>query len=474
MKKLLLLISIVYFALATNGQNAIPNGDFETWNSGTYDYPENYPFTSNTDVFYRYQLPFNLVKTTDAHHGTYAVKITSLATSSDSAMGYFLNIDPNDGDPFSWTGGMPYTETPAGIRGYYKYNVASTDSAFMIVVFSKLGSNIGSYFFKMGGIHTTYSLFDFTFNPPLPTSPDSVILAFTSSDIMLYESGAPGSELFIDSVSFTGVISQPALMNGDFELWQSQTLNIPANWYAMSDYGNGINLTTDAAAGDYAIELTTTLGNSYNNPVARSGIISTGYYENTCNCMRGGYPFSNQVDTLAFWYKYTPSANDSAQIGLNFKLNGSSFWWAGKNLPASASYQYIEIPFDTWLTADTVIVQVQSSEWDDTLLSFIGSNLIIDEIHFKSNPLTTFMFNYENNDEITIFPNPSNGKFFVQGLMPDVQRLDIYNVLAEKVFSASYLQQSTSEIDLSTIPKGFYFVKISYKEKTYTKRIVIQ
>src|SRR5437588_6154590 len=47
-----------------------------------------------------------------------------------------------------------------------------------------------------------------------------------------------GSMLLIDSVSFTGVSSQPVNFNGDFENWTSQTLIKATNWYANGGGGD--------------------------------------------------------------------------------------------------------------------------------------------------------------------------------------------------------------------------------------------
>jgi len=482
MKKHLLLLSLVCIAITAHGQNSIPNGNFETWTSGTFDYPQNYPFTSNTDEFFQYHLPFNVTKITDAYHGTYAVQLTTNASATDTAFAFLLNKNPNTNNgPNTWTGGMPYNQKPKGIRGYYKYNVATADSATILVAFSKAGSNIRTYFLTIGGIHNTYTLFNLTFKPALTVTPDSVIFAAISCKLLNGQQphGPAGSTLKLDSVSFTGVSSQPALMNGDFESWQSQTYNNPANWYVQSDNGNGFNRTTDAVKGNYAIELKTFPGNVNNHPAAQPTQISNGFYPKNCNqCYQmGGYPYSHQTDTLAFYYKYTPAnASDSAWVSCSFKKNGINIWFIGKGLHATASYQYVEIPFNIFgQTPDTAITSIQSSSWNDTSLSYVGADLKIDEIHFKSQPLTTSIFNYENDNTIHIFPNPSNGKIQIQCSGLNVQSLEIYNMLAEKVYSTTkILQQILNEIDLSRLQKGIYFVKFYNEEKIYTKKIIIQ
>jgi Secretion system C-terminal sorting domain len=481
MKKNLLLLSLVSIATANFGQTpSLPNGNFEQWTSVTADLPQNYTNSSNSTNFFFFGLPLNVTKTTDAYHGVSAVQVTTNASATDTAFGYFINANP-DKDPALWTGGVPYNQKPKGIRGYFKYNVATADSGTVIVAFSKAGVNVGTYMIPVGGIHNTYTLFNYTFNPALAVTPDSVVFGALSCklDNNSQPHGIAGSTLKIDSVSFTGVTSQPALMNGDFEAWQSTTYNLPDTWNLQTSMGEGFSRTTDAKDGTYAIELTTVLGSNNNNvPVARSGYISTGYYPNNCaaNCdEQGGFPFTKQKDTLAFYYKYVPKGNDSAIVFLNFKKQGIIIGNAYAFLHSAATYTYKEITFNNGQVPDSVIVEIMSSSWDDTLTSFVGTSLKIDEMHFKSQRLTTSIFSYKNDGEITIFPNPSNGKIQIKGLAADVQSLEIYNLVGEKIAAFTNIkQQIANEIDLTGSAPGIYFVKIYNGEKIYSKKFVIQ
>ncbi len=390
-KKYLLILSLIIFRFLTtiNGQTHIPNGNFENWSSVTYDNPQNYPYTSNNDAYMR-GTAFNLVKSTDAYHGTYAIQISTVVSNNGPAIGYFLNANPNNGDPSTWTGGIPYNQSPTGLRGYFKYNVASADSATIILIFRKSGSAIGSYYYKIGGLHTTYTLFDINFSQLLPQTPDSVIFGFVSSDVFSGGNGVVGSTLLVDSISFKGVNNQPALFDGDFENWQqSQTPYTLINWNSNSNYNSdGVIRTTDALFGNYAVEIKTYLGQRNNQPSAQSGQISNGYYPQNCNgnCNeQGGIPFSNKIDTFAFYYKYVPANPlDFGSINLTFKKNGNQFDGRYIQLQATSGYQYMEIPFNLWQTPDTVIIDMQSSNWNDTLVSFVGASLKIDKIHFKT------------------------------------------------------------------------------------------
>jgi len=481
MKKHLLLLSLAFLTITGFGQSSIPNGDFETWNSATYNYPKGYLYSSNSDNFFSYNLPFNVTKTTDAYHGTYAVQVSSAANAKDTAFGYFLNANPNSNNgPSSWTGGMAYSQKPLGIRGYYKYNT-TVASATIIIVFSKAGVNIGTYAYLIGGVQNSYKLFHFTFTPPLSQTPDSVIFAAASNNVMGQQTSAiAGCTLKIDSVSFTGVTAQPDSMNGDFETWESQNIETPVSWYVESSNGTGFNRTTDAAKGNYAIELKTYLGNQNNHAAAQSVDLATGFYSKNCNqCVeQGGYPFSNQVDTLAFYYKYTPSGNDSAMVNLNFKKNGSSFQWAGAFLHSTVTtgtYIYKEIPFNTGQAPDTVIIDILSSAWQDTLFSFIGSDLKIDEVHFKSQSHTGIL-NYKDNKTINIFPNPASEIITIENTnaLEQTYLVSIENVQGQEVLRKKINFAETHSIDIRSLSNGVYMVTIKSKDLIKYQKLIIQ
>jgi hypothetical protein len=517
-KKLLLLFSVCGLSVVTSiaQTNPIPNGNFESWTSSNFNTPQNFIESSNSQAF-SVGLPFNVIKTTDKYQGSYAIQLTTETAGSDTLFAYIVN-DTADGDPNDWHGGFPYTQTPTGVQGYYKSNIPVGDSALFIVAFSNAGTNIGTYIVKFAGTQASYTTFSLTFSPALPSAPDSVMIAITSSNVFA-NTAVNGSTITLDNISFTGVGSQPALFDGNFENWQNTIVNKPNDWFLQNDGGSstsgGAYKTTDAYKGSYAIELITYEGDNDGSPVSRAGVISTGWYPNCdSNCTeQGGYPFSNQVDTLAFYYKYVPVNSDSAQVSLNFKKNDTSITFGVKTLYASASYQYVEVPFIIGQTPDTVIVNIRStSAWDDTLLSFVGSNLKIDNIHFKSqnvththsptacsvvvgtqtysisgtytNTLTGINGGYDslvtthltvpttgcttgiatNNAEadITIYPNPVSTIATIEIGSPinlkgaELVIVDVYGKTSKRVSITSY----TTTFDRSDLASGVYFYKL--------------
>ncbi|MGE0078710.1 MAG: two-component regulator propeller domain-containing protein [Bacteroidales bacterium] len=775
MKKHCLMLFFMAASAIAFGQNAIPNGNFETWNTGTYSHPANYPYSSNNEnawIFIENSVPFNLIKSTDPYHGSYAVQLSTQVVGTDTVFGYFINGQPNSDDFNSWSGGLPYSQQPTGIKGYYKYNVATDDSATILLVFSKKGRNLGSYIYNVGGVHTSYTPFNFTLDPPLierglanndvraivndsegnfwfgtngggvskysvsgwttytttdglvndtihsimiddlgnkwfstpkgvskyndtiwvtytttdglanndvygmhksnnkiwfgtngsgvsrfdgsnwttftksdglvndtvrpirkdsqgniwfgtvggvsmfdgtnwtnyttneglanndvrhiqidasnniwfatngggvsifngatwstlttsdglasnfvnkilidpngtkwfgtlggglskfdgtnwttyttanglasdsirsvsltqsnvkffgtpqgisklegttwttiskitSTTPDSVIFAAASSNVKNDKEGLPGSTLLLDSVSLVGVDSQPSWLNGDFESWEDVTTNLLDGWYTESQNGDGVYKTTDKVSGDYAVELVTYLGDKDGHPIARAGVIRTGYYprncEDDCNEM-GGYPYSIQKDTLTFYYKYSPESNDSANVSLSFKKSGTIFQRIGLSLHTASTFQHAELPFDLSQAPDSVIIDIQSSDWQDSLISFIGSRLIIDEIQFKSQPLPNSIIPPINNPERTfsIFPNPASKtiNINIKGRIERDTEYNIYNTTGSLIKSGK-INRNIQEIPVNDLENGIYLFSIKSRSAVASSKLII-
>ncbi|MHB9055910.1 MAG: T9SS type A sorting domain-containing protein [Paludibacteraceae bacterium] len=466
MKKIILLI-VLSFAITLHAQNSIPNSSFEQWTSSTYSYPTYYDFNSNKDEMGIY----NINKTV-GYTGNYGVELKTVMTNKPQ-MAYLLNFQPpgQDPNPLIWHGGVPYSLIPTGFKGYYKYNVASGDQGMAIIVFSKNGANIGTYYYNLGGLHSDYTPFNFTFSPVLSQTPDSVIVAFASSD---FATRTAGSILVVDNISFTGAASQPTQMNGDFEQWTDVTIENPSNWYNDNQNFQVLKKTTDSYTGQYALELTTYLGEQDGQPAPVSAQAITGYYGNNCNgnCYPlGGFPFSNQSDVLEFYYKYIPSGTDQANVGIYFKKKNSGLdgWYAGANLPAATQYTFMSVPFNLSFVPDSVIIQIQSSfgNGGTTLtMANIGSTLKIDDINFRS------VINGSKEvkqTSLSIYPNPAKNYFNIDRTL-EITRVTITDLRGAIIYRADNF---SGKVDVSNLITGIYLVRLESKNRHRIEKLII-
>jgi hypothetical protein len=394
MKKHLFTVIAILASLVLSSQS-IPNGGFEAWNTTSYENPLNYQ-TSNLGNDNGVQSPVNAVKTTDAYHGNYAIKLTTTLSTNgaDTSFAYFANGDPGKTPP---GGGFAFNQLATGIRFHYKSNIMPNDSSLIIVMFKKAGVSIGNYIYAISATHTTYTLFSKTFSPALPMAPDSVVIGMASS----YPFGSnpqpiPGNMLQVDSISFTGVSSQPADLNGDLELWQTISNSQIFGWDINGQNQGGNYRTTDAYSGTYALELQTQTP-SFGGGGVSAAFATSGRFTNN-GPPRFGYPYNKQIDTLVFFYKYLPAdPNDSAHIDLVFSVNGVNNYGLQKYMHVSGGYQMVQIPFNVPTAPDTLLINLASSTYSTYPIpaSYIGSDLKIDNMYLKSQKIPVANFNMQ-------------------------------------------------------------------------------
>lgn len=91
-------------------------------------------------------------------------------------------------------------------------------------------------------------------------------------------------------------------------------------------------------------------------------------------------------------------------------------------------------------------------------------------------PLPLSSVTVNNNKEFNIYPNPTSGKITICS-KGNISSIVVRNILGgivfKKVFSVpESIQTEISEINISSQPKGFYFITIDDGVKTYTKKII--
>lgn len=474
MNKLIYLGILLSLSFGLFAQTSVPNGDLENWTTVTYQNPSGFPFTQNDEMARGGGSTFNITKTTDKNSGTYALQLETIKVGPDTLSAYVVNGQPTSDNPTTWKGSQPITGTPTGLTGFYKYNQATTDSVIVIVTFSKANAQIGMYMGRFGGLKSSYTTFNIPFTPALSMAPDSVTIAFSSSD-EFKGIKTVGAVAKIDDISFTGIATQPTWLDGGFESWNTKNIDNAIDWY--SEDGNVVK-STDKATGSYSAQLTTTLGSNKNNvPLARSARLSNGYYIDGCgeNCTQlGGMPYSLKKDTLVFSYKYTPSGPDTAQVYFNFKKSGVVFDVRGQQLYASAGFSIAKIPYDLPQFPDTILISFESSTWRDSAVTFVGSTLIIDDIYFASDRSASKISNAKSID-ISITPNPAknNVDINIADIGIDQAIIKIYTLDGVLALSTEITSISSS-IDVSSLINGTYILTFKSDKGVAAEKLIIK
>ena len=466
MKKILLILCASGLATISNSQ--IVNGGFEIWNTIAWEDLDTAQ-TSNSDMIGN-ALPGNVTKVTPAQNGSYAIKLETSITSTDTNFAYVLFGSFGDNGP---EGGFPYTKKPSTLNGYYKSNIINGDSAGIIVAFRKGGVTITMDQFKIGVSNSTYTAFSFPLSiSTYSVNPDSVVLVAVSSvptDIDPTATPKNGTWIIFDNLSFEGPGITQQIPNTNFELWSTISFLDPQGW---STYNAGTYLhlgkklqvekTTDKYTGSYALKLTSI----YVDSTTAATMITNGEnIKGGAGGYKGGIPFNKQIDTLTGYYKYIPSGIDSASVGIQFNKAGIPINYANKWLIPSIAYTYFEIPVNLNQIPDTARIDISSSTWP-VAPSNNGSQLIIDDLEWKSSIVTTLIENNKQTFNHTAFPVPTKNHINISLTLEQTTTLElsIYDLSGKLIYRnpANAYQPGKNLIRVNTgsLASGSYYYKI--------------
>jgi hypothetical protein len=196
MTKIYLTLAAALLCLqVTMTAQTITNSDFENWTpSGKeppFDWSEPTGWTSSNSM--TEWTSAGVRKVTSAYHGSAAVAIASVMIS-EGWYSMICNGTPEKVFDFSAprlniiTGGEPISIKPSKLTGYYKFTSQTAgDSAYAIIILKKWNSLAGhtdtiGWGAKTLGPAANYTKFEVMVNYEFTTQPDSVVIAFYSTD----------------------------------------------------------------------------------------------------------------------------------------------------------------------------------------------------------------------------------------------------------------------------------------------------
>lgn len=463
MKKLLLFTTMLVLQINLHGQ-AVPNGTFENWNSISYDDPDGWNNGNLRDI-QRMGVPS--VTKVSGYSG-FAIRIQTNITSGDTSDSYIINTNNPCSDPAQWTGGVPYSQQPTAITGYYRYSLLGNDTAIMLVIFRKNGVHIGDNFIMIRGTGNQPTFASFSFPVTCSGVPDSIIIAAAPSNKKDNNIATNGSFIEFDNLGFAGTTQ--AIPGGTFENWTTKSYDNASGW---ESWNNGVSKTTSSYGGNFAVRIET-LNEMCGGSNANSSGITTGHMTEN-NGPAGGIPYTNTNDTLCGYYKYTAMGNDTAGIYVSLTKNGTPVGGNNKWLTATTNYTYFEMPFQAGITPDTIRIDIQSSEWPVTSAN-VGSILYIDNLYLKSSPLKIF----ENGNILFYgfpYPNPVKDILNIRfdNAITSIMDMQLYDMTGRgrEIESVNYDRHLTSmTLDVAKLAPGIYFYEIRIPEGIIRSKFV--
>ncbi len=199
--------------------------------------------------------------------------------------------------------------------------------------------------------------------------------------------------------------------------------------------------------------------------------------------------YSMAINALTYW-KGRGLAQSKAVLGLPFY--GYEFGSASAS-NYGVAYNYIATNYPSTITEDeansgggkTIYYNGISTIIDKTSLAktqgggvmiwelsldAVGANSLLKQVRAVAGTAVTDT--EESNDEknLSIYPNPSNGIFNIQGINLDNVKLELFNTLGEKID----LTTKNNSIDLKEYPNGIYYLHIIKEEKITLRKIILQ
>jgi len=185
----------LYMGIAFSQNAATPNAGFENWTAATsYNTPNNWNTLNSTTSYLSVYTCLKATAASDYHSGTAAIELITKTVLTSKAQGIATTGKLNTNMitmTGSINGGIPYTERPDSIVGWYKSSPVSNDTGFVqFILFGSTRDTIGiARFYVPATAVTKFTRFHKAIEYRSSNVPDSSLWILSSS------SGATGQQV---------------------------------------------------------------------------------------------------------------------------------------------------------------------------------------------------------------------------------------------------------------------------------------
>ncbi len=446
----LLLLPLLFFCILTIAQ--VPNYEFENWENFEIQSPDDWVFSGN------------VIQSTDVTDGSYSVRLENKA-NSEPEVGFVANTMISD----NFEGGQPYSDIPLVMRFDAKYNLAQGDVGKAFAIFKASGQAIGTVDFSMtGNTADTFITYKIPIQWFVSAAPDSLILLFVSND---FENNSVNGDgyMIIDNVVFESFgIPDQQVDNPSFENWGSINISHPTDWYTTSLIANdlfgfqadieSVVKSTESHSGFSALLQNKSFGGDILPGVAFTG---TAFDES----FPPAFEVSDNWEYLQGYYKYTPENEDTGAIAVLMYQNGNMIGSGQFNLTKQVDdITYFSTPIGYFAAggafADSASIVIAAADFENP--KGVNTKLWVDKLTFTNDPAGI----NDINEIISIFPNPANNEITISVTFKAAE-YKILDVLGKEVISSN-----NNKIDISTLPKGTYFIRVTGDDNILTTSFI--
>jgi hypothetical protein len=189
---------IAFSAIGASAQTALPNGAFESWDTVEFQLdPSGYYTPDSAEAAFSGEV---VTQSMDAHTGQYSVKLSTIMNVTTQVGSMMLGH--SDGM------GIPFSGRPDKIRGWYKPQLGTVESATLQMGVYANGFEVGHADFPFNGTS------DWTFFEQAVSYIDTAAATSLMFNVFM-QGGAPG-DLYLDDLEFvygSAAVSEASITN---------------------------------------------------------------------------------------------------------------------------------------------------------------------------------------------------------------------------------------------------------------------
>ncbi|NOQ26220.1 MAG: T9SS type A sorting domain-containing protein [Bacteroidales bacterium] len=192
---------------------------------------------------------------------------------------------------------------------------------------------------------------------------------------------------------------------------------------------------------------------------------------------------SYTTSTVTFWYHMYSVDNTIGSLTIDLFYNGTQYNNVSVNWNGTVATSISGDQGDAWYQATVDISAADgSSDFVFTFDALTGSDfagdMAIDDFSVTgtdASKSTTSIYDLENSDLFSVYPNPSNGRFnIITKNVENESEIEIHDAAGKLVYKGRIENSDTHAVDLQDSPAGIYFIKVQSGNTIVNKKVIIK